>query len=72
MDAENRLMDVELKLIAQEDLLDTLNKTVYRQQKKIDELENLCVALAKRIREMGEMAAAHTASAPSHERPPHY
>jgi SlyX protein len=72
MDAEKRLMDVELKLTAQDDLLDTLNKTVYRQQKKIDELENLCVALAKRLKEMGELAAANAAGAPINERPPHY
>jgi SlyX protein len=72
MDAEKRLMDVELKLTAQDDLLDTLNKTVYRQQKKIDELESLCVTLAKRMKEMGELAAANGSAAPIDERPPHY
>lgn len=72
MDAEKRLMDVELKLVAQDDLLDTLNTTVYRQQKKIDELENLCAALAKRLKEMAEMTAANSSAAPINERPPHY
>jgi SlyX protein len=71
MDTEKRLMDVELKLTAQDDLLDTLNQTVYRQQKKIDELDALCIALAKRMKEMAELAA-NASAAPINERPPHY
>lgn len=72
MDTEKRLMDIELKLVAQDDLLDELNKTVYRQQNKIDELEALCTALAKRLKEMNELVAANSANAPINERPPHY
>lgn len=72
MDAEKRLMDVELKLVAQDDLLDELNKIVYRQQKKIDELEALTMALAKRLKEVNEQVAAAAGSAPINERPPHY
>jgi len=72
MNTEKRLMDMELKLVAQDDLLDELNKTVYRQQKKIDELEALCTALAKRLKETSELVAANTAIAPINERPPHY
>jgi len=72
MDTEKRLMDVELKLVAQDDLLDELNKTVYRQQQKIDELEALCIALAKRLKETSELVAANAATAPINERPPHY
>lgn len=72
MNAEKRLMDVELKLVAQDDLLDELNKTVYRQQKKIDELEALTMALAKRLKEVNEQVAAAAGNAPINERPPHY
>lgn len=72
MDTEKRLMDIELKLVAQDDLLDELNKTVYRQQNKIDELEALCTALAKRLKEMNERVAANSTNAPINERPPHY
>ncbi len=69
MITEERLMDIEIKIARQEDLVETLNKTVYHQQKKIDELEALCSALARRVTDVsnidGERGAAN-------ERPPHY
>lgn len=72
MDTEKRLMDMELKLVAQDDMLDALNRTVYRQQTKIDELESLCTALAKRLKEVSVLMASNTGGAPIDERPPHY
>jgi len=65
---EERLIDIELKLTSQEDLLDSLNKTVYEQQKKIDELEALCTALAHRLVEWRESGS----QTPINEPPPHY
>ncbi|HEX2604518.1 MAG TPA: SlyX family protein [Oxalicibacterium sp.] len=65
---EDRIIDIEIKLTRQEDLLDALNKTVYEQQKKIDELEALCTALALRMKEMAEANQQN----PINERPPHY
>jgi SlyX protein len=65
---DERIIDIEIKLTRQEDLLDTLNKTVYQQQKKIDELETLCAALARRLKELTEAAQQN----PVNERPPHY
>ena len=38
-DAERRIEDLEVKLAYAEDLLDTLNTTVYRQQEQIDLLQ---------------------------------
>jgi SlyX protein len=35
---ENRVSEVEIKLTYTEDLIDTLNTTVYRQQLQIDQL----------------------------------
>ena len=49
MNHEDRLIAMESKLFAQEELVEVLNKTVYRQQKKIDELDSLCIALARRL-----------------------
>ena len=49
MNLEDRLIALETKITAQEDLLDVLNQTVYKQHKKIDELENLCITLARRL-----------------------
>lgn len=66
---EDRIIDIEIKLTRQEDLVDALNKIVYEQQKKIDELESLCIAMVGRLKEfangVGEQGAGH-------ERPPHY
>jgi len=66
---EERLVNIESKLANQEYLLDVLNQTVYKQQKKIDELDALCVALAKRL---ADMHARLPDSLPANERPPHY
>jgi SlyX protein len=69
MTNEDRLVDIEIKIARQEDLVDTLNRTVYQQQKKIDELEALCAALVRHIKEIREAASD---AAPAHEKPPHY
>ncbi|WP_420474397.1 SlyX family protein [Noviherbaspirillum sp. ST9] len=69
MTTEDRLVDIELKIAAQEDLVDTLNTMVYQQQKKIDELETLCAVLARQLREVRETM---TERGPANERPPHY
>jgi SlyX protein len=70
MITEERLIDLEIKITRQDDLLDTLNTLVYRQQKKITELEALCLALAARMREIA--ATASQRGAVVDERPPHY
>lgn len=69
MTTEDRLVDIEIKLARQDDLLDTLNRTVYQQQKKIDELEALCTALARHIKDMRDAASER---GPVNEKPPHY
>ena len=67
---ENRLENIECKLISQEDLLDTLNHLVYQQQQKMDEMEKLCNALAQRLKEISNNANGQGGL--PHERPPHY
>jgi SlyX protein len=69
MNNEDRMVALESKLTSQEDLLDELNQTVYRQQKKIDQLEELCIALAKRISNVQSQDAGDMLA---NERPPHY
>ncbi|HEX8961484.1 MAG TPA: SlyX family protein [Rhodocyclaceae bacterium] len=65
---ETRINELEVKLAFAEDLLDALNKTVYRQQQQIDRLE-------KELRELRKQMAA---SMPNEQRslrdeiPPHY
>lgn len=69
MSNEDKLIDLELKVGRLDDLVDVLNKTVYQQQKKIDELESLCSALARRLRELRDTASD---APPANEPPPHY
>lgn len=69
MITEDRLVDIELKIAAQEDLVDTLNRMVYQQQKKIDELETLCTALARQLKDVRD---SMNERGPANEKPPHY
>ncbi|MBC7490384.1 MAG: SlyX family protein [Glaciimonas sp.] len=69
MNSEDRIIDIETKVAHQEDLLDEFNKLVYRQQQKIDQLEILCAALARMIKDVRE--SSEQGQAP-HECPPHY
>lgn len=65
---DNRLVDIELKLVQQEDLVDTLNKTVYEQSRRIDQLEAMLAKLADHVRN-------NMHSGPNtilNEKPPHY
>lgn len=66
---EERLEKIETKLAFQEDLIEELNKTVYQQQKKLEQLEATCEALAKHIASLAESA---NTGKPADERPPHY
>jgi SlyX protein len=66
---EERLIQIESKLAHQEYLLDVLNQTVYKQQTKLDDLDALCVALAKRL---ADINARTTDALSANEKPPHY
>jgi SlyX protein len=65
---EDRFINLEIKLAQQEDLVDTLNHTVYEQARRIDLLEAMLAKLAEHVRNN-----AH--SGPNtvlNDRPPHY
>jgi SlyX protein len=65
---EKRLTELEIKLSYNEDLLEELNRTVYRQQQQIELLQQELRALREQVR----------ASLPEEQRslrdeiPPHY
>jgi SlyX protein len=63
---EDRFVDIEIKLAHQEDLVETLNQTVYQQARRIDQLEAMVTKLAEHLRNLQD------AQAPVNERPPHY
>ena len=67
MDQEDRFVNLEIKLAQQEDLLDELNKTIYRQERRIDGLEAMVTKLADHLRTLRDAGQA-----PLNERPPHY
>lgn len=69
MTIEDQLIAIESKLAQQEYLLEVLNKTVYQQQKQMDELDSLSKALAKRL---GDLQARESDAMLPHEKPPHY
>lgn len=65
---DQRLMNIELKMLAQEDLTLELSNTIYQQQKQIDELRAVCTLLAQRL----GAGDAGGADAYEQEKPPHY
>jgi SlyX protein len=64
---EDRFVDIEIKLAHQEDLVESLNQTVYRQGRRIDQLEAMVAKLADHVRNLQEAGQQ-----PLNERPPHY
>lgn len=66
---EQRLVEIELKLVALEDTVQSLNELAYEQHKQLDELRALCRLLLRRLDESdGPDASRNQAD----ERPPHY
>jgi SlyX protein len=64
---ESRLTEIEVKLGFTEDLLEELNRTVYRQQQQIDRLQQELRTLRLQVSALpAEQRAA------SDEIPPHY
>jgi SlyX protein len=65
---ENRVTELEVKLAFAEDLLESLNATVYRQQERIEQLERM-------VRDLRTLVAE---ALPAEQRslrdeiPPHY
>jgi len=64
---EDRFINIEIKLSDQENLVDTLNRTVYEQSRRIDQLEALVTKMADHIRVLRDRDQG-----PVNERPPHY
>jgi len=65
---DERLEKIESKLSLSEDLLETLNSTVYHQQRQIEQLQQEIVSL----REQVQAALPNEPRNLSDEIPPHY
>lgn len=66
-DIEQRITGLEVKLAFADDLLDQLNRTVYRQQQQIEQLARELAELRQRIPDEGA-----TPEGASDDQPPHY
>jgi SlyX protein len=66
---ESRLAEIEIKLSFSEDLLEELNRTVFRQQQQIEQLQLELRALRQQLQT--DAGPAQTRDL-SEETPPHY
>lgn len=65
---EARLIEIEIKLSYAEDTLEELNRTVFRQQEQIEQLQQLVTRLANQIQDLAPPERRDLGE----ERPPHY
>ncbi len=65
---EARLVEIEIKLSYAEDTLEALNRTVFRQQEQIDQLQQLVIRLSNQLQDMAPPERRDLGE----ERPPHY
>ena len=66
---EARLENIETKISYQEDMVEELNKVVYQQQQKLNQLEAVCATLTRHIQSLAEAGPEGRAV---NEMPPHY
>lgn len=66
---DNRITELEIKLSFQEELLETLNQTVIRQQQQMDLLQQQMRVLYQQLKNYSGPADN---SLPQQEIPPHY
>jgi SlyX protein len=64
---EDRIIDIEIKLAHQENLVESLNQTIYEQGRRIDQLEAMVAKLATHVRTLRDAGQG-----PVNEKPPHY
>ena len=64
----SRLEKIETKLALAEDLLDEINKTLFRQDKRLEQLEAALSAMRERV----ESLTPPEPRDPAAEVPPHY
>ncbi len=66
--SDDRIVELEIKVVYQEDLLQALNTIVGDQQKQIIRLEGTCKLLSERMKSMATPEAINQGV----EVPPHY
>lgn len=70
--SESRLSNLESRLAFQDDLLDSLNSIVARQQQQIGVLQQQVRLLHEQLHLLAPADGEGAAVSPAEERPPHY
>jgi SlyX protein len=68
---EARLEELESRLAFQDDLIESLNEIIARQDRDLIRLEQRVKSLGDKLNDLGE-AGALSGSSPGYEIPPHY
>ena len=66
---ENRLSEIEMRMMHQDETIDTLNEVLIGQQRQIDRLQKEVELLTKRLQSFSEH---NIADAKDETPPPHY
>jgi SlyX protein len=66
---EARIVELESRLAYQDQLLQVLNDVVARQDRRIEQLDQVCRQLAERVRSAGDAVFVGT---PADNLPPHF
>jgi SlyX protein len=70
MTTENRIIELEIKAVYQEDLLQILNDIIAAQQQQLDRLERAYKTMYERVTSLTLKMPDEMSS--NHEIPPHY
>lgn len=68
---EARIAELEMRIVFQEDTLQTLNRELATQQQQIEQLQLMLQTVYRELKDAQE-AAQTGAAAAANERPPHY
>lgn len=68
----DRITELEIKLSLTEDLVEELNRTVFRQQEQLDLLQAQLRHLYRQMQSQTEAADPTAVTTPRDEIPPHY
>lgn len=67
--SDDRLIEIETKVLYQEDTIEQLNQVICKQEEQIQKIQAALVSLTKNFKSLMEM---NLEVRPGHEKPPHY
>ncbi len=67
--SDDRLIEIETKVLYQEDTIEQLNQVICRQEEQIQRIQAAVMALTHNFKSLLDM---NQEIRPGHEKPPHY